>query len=110
MKSFRATSSVLKPLKFAPGVWRALMDDLRRRGEVRRESGACSLSKRGARVRVVRSWRAYDDLAPESLAFDYVRLESRAFPLLWDWCGRHEMNVVADVHTHPFGPHQSLSD
>jgi proteasome lid subunit RPN8/RPN11 len=86
------------------------MDDLRRRGGGRRESGAFLLSELNAPNGVVRAWLAYDELAPESLAYNYVRLESAAFSRLWDWCSCRGLSVVADVHTHPLGPRQSPSD
>ncbi len=103
-------NSLRKPLEFAPGVWLALMDDLRRRSDGRRESGAFLLAKRDAADGIVRGWFAYDELAPESLTYNYVRLESAAFSRLWDRCSRQGVHVVADVHTHPLGPRQSPSD
>ena len=86
------------------------MEDLRIRGKGRRESGAFLLATSDAGDYVVRRWLSYGELDPKSLAYSYVRLESAAFAKLWDWCGRHGVKVVADVHTHPCGPGQSLSD
>lgn len=99
-----------KPLKFAPGVWSALMQDLATRSGGRRESGGFLLSSRADSNKVVRRWLAYDDLAPECLAYDYVRLEPDAFSRLWPWCAQSNVEVLADVHTHPRGPQQSRSD
>ena len=58
----------------------------------------------------MRRWLPYDELAPESLAYDYVRLEPSAFSRLWEWCAMNRFDVLADVHTHPGGPRQSPSD
>lgn len=106
----KAMNSLPKPLEFAPGIWSALMDDLRQRGRGRRESGAFLLAETDRGDRVVRAWLPYDVLASESLAYAYVRLESDAFSRLWAWCAEHRAEVVADVHTHPSGPRQSVSD
>jgi len=97
-------------LEFAPGVWRGLMQDLCRRGRGQREAGAFLLAHRDDAVRAVQTWLAYDELAPESLNYEYVRLETAAFSRLWEWCDQQQLQVVADVHTHPLGPGQSDSD
>lgn len=110
MRFFRATNLSAKPLKFQPGVWDDLMKDLRDRGRGYRESGAFLLSDALSEARVVSVWLPYDELAPESLAYNYIRLESSAFSRLWEWCEARRLKVVADVHTHPTGPKQSLSD
>lgn len=103
-------SSSPKMLRFAPGIWRRLMWDLRIRGQGRRESGAFLLARRNDPKRVVREWLAYDDLDPGALNRDYIRLEPAAFCRLWEWCDQQRLQVIADVHTHPFGPEQSSSD
>jgi proteasome lid subunit RPN8/RPN11 len=86
------------------------MRDLRERGRGYRESGAFLLASRKADDNEVCTWLPYDELAPESLAYDYIRLETEAFGRLWDWCTERNLKVVADVHTHPTGPRQSESD
>lgn len=100
----------MKPLEFAPGVWSALMADLHRRGGGWRESGAFLLRQATETTLVVQGWLPYDELDPNSLKYTYVRLETYAFSRLWDICAELKLEVVADVHTHPLGPHQSLSD
>ena len=110
MTSFKVTNSFRRQLEFAPGAWVGLMKDLQQRSGGCRESGAFLLADRTRGDRVIRSWLPYDTLAPESLAHDYVRLESSAFSRLWRWCEETGTEVVADVHTHPGGPRQSRSD
>lgn len=100
----------MKQLEFAPGVWSALMADLRRRGGGRRESGAFLLRNPTENVNAIDAWLPYDDLDPKSLNYAYVRLESSAFSRLWAICAERKLEVIADVHTHPMGPRQSLSD
>jgi proteasome lid subunit RPN8/RPN11 len=100
----------MKPLEFAPGVWSALMADLQRRGGGWRESGAFLLGQPTETARAVQTWLPYDELDPKSLNYAYVRLESNAFSRLWAICAEQKLEVVADVHTHPKGPHQSPSD
>ena len=103
-------SSSVNRLEFKPGVWHGLVEDLRRRGGGRRESGAFLLGNRSDGARVVERWVAYDELDPGALNFDYVRLSSEAFSALWSVCSELGLEVVADVHTHPKGPRQSPSD
>jgi proteasome lid subunit RPN8/RPN11 len=99
-----------KLVEFAPGVWPALIEDLRRRGRGVRESGAFLLGRERGGVRIVTQWLPYEQLDPAALNFEYVRLESAAFGRLWDACAARGLEPVADVHTHPFGPRQSESD
>jgi hypothetical protein len=110
MKCFRAMNSSAASLKFLPGLWWGLMSDLRVRGMGYRESGAFLLTSRESAERAVRAWLPYDELAPESLEYGHVRLETSAFGRLWDWCAERSLKVIADVHTHPEGPGQSPSD
>lgn len=86
------------------------MLDLHRRGRGYRESGAFLLGRIDANVRTVYAWIPYDELDPSSLNYQYVRLSTQTFSRLWAICTEREMQVVADVHTHPLGPIQSPSD
>lgn len=97
-------------LEVPRATWLGLMAELRQRGGGRRESGAFLLGEVQQQTRRVCSWVAYDDLDPEALTKGYVRLGTTAFTRLWALCDARQQVVVADVHTHPRGPHQSLSD
>jgi proteasome lid subunit RPN8/RPN11 len=97
-------------LEVPKATWLDLMADLRQRGGGKRESGAFLLGQMQGDTRYVRSWVAYDDLDPEALTKGYVRLGTAAFTKLWALCEARQQVVVADVHTHPREPHQSLSD
>lgn len=100
----------MKSLEFRRGVWRGLMADLHRRGGGQRESGAFLLGHVTDAAKVVEQWLPYEELDPEALNFEYVRLGTSAFPKLWEECAARRLEVVADVHTHPMGPGQSRSD
>jgi proteasome lid subunit RPN8/RPN11 len=52
----------------------------------------------------------YDDLDPNSLHTGIVRFDGRYYSDLWQICNKRQLVVVADVHTHPAGPAQSISD
>lgn len=97
-------------LEFAQRVWSALLGDLRQRGAGVRESGAFLLGTLRDGVRRVEQWVAYEDLDPNAQNYEYVRLETGAFPRLWRRCEKSGLQVLADVHTHPLGPVQSPTD
>lgn len=91
-------------------VWKALIEDLCKRGFGRRESGAFLLGRMDGDVRRVQAWVPYDELDADALTAGYVRLDTSAFTRLWAICAETGLSVVADVHTHPDGPTQSPSD
>lgn len=97
-------------LEMPKAMWLDLMADLRQRGGGRQESGAFLLGQLQGHTRHMHSWVAYDDLDPEALTKGYVRLGTGAFTKLWALCETRQQMVIADVHTHPREPHQSLSD
>lgn len=103
-------SSLVNSLEFRAGLWPALTGDLHHRGRGCRESGAFLLGRVTDTAKVVYDWLTYDDLDPQSLKFPIVRLDSSAFARLWEGCATRQLEVVADIHTHPHGPAQSRSD
>ena len=90
--------------------WKGLMADLCQRGGARRESGAFLLGVASGGIRRVKGWIPYDELDGEALTEGYVRLGTQAFTELWKRCAELQVEVVADVHTHPENPRQSKSD
>lgn len=99
-----------KQLEIDSALWVDLIADLRHRGGGRRESGAFLLGFIDGEIRRVKSWVPYDELDSNALALDHVRLGTAAFTALWARCSQCGQVVVADVHTHPSDPRQSLSD
>lgn len=91
-------------------LWGELLDRLRERGGGVRESGAFLLGIVEAEMRAVRRIVLYDDLDPNCLNGGHVHFDGRYYGRLWEICARESLSVVADVHTHPFGPGQSHLD
>lgn len=79
--------------------WLALLRDLRRRSDGRRESGAFLLGGPGAH-RVVR-YVPYDTLDPHVADSGVIMFRGGCIAPLWEMCHREGLRVVADVHTHP---------
>lgn len=100
----------MKPLEFQLGVWLGLLDDLRARGKGHRESGAFLLGSETEKDKKAVRWVSYEDLDPKSKRHSIIKLDTSAFPKLWDLCSTLGLQVVADVHTHPDQPIQSRSD
>jgi proteasome lid subunit RPN8/RPN11 len=88
-----------------------LIHDLAASGQGVKESGAFLLGTNDGRIRKVSSYLMYETIAPvSSREHDYVALTAQEMAAAWDHCSRVGLEVVADVHTHPLGPAQSLSD
>ncbi|MDC4203614.1 MAG: hypothetical protein MPW14_10890 [Candidatus Manganitrophus sp.] len=86
------------------------MRKLRERGGGVRESGAFLLGTDNGGERVVRRIVLYDDLDPNCLNEGYVHFDGHRYGRLWELCAQASLSVIADVHTHPYGPGQSHSD
>ena len=114
MNSFNAVTTPPRAppeLSCSASLWRRLILSLRDRGHYgERESGAFLTGHRtdgGARML---EFLLYDDLDPHSLDRGIVHFDGRYYGALWEQCRISGFIVVADVHTHPFGSTQSLSD
>lgn len=109
--TFFKAATMPAPLLEVPGaLWGALMAHLREQGGDVRESGAFLLGHKTDAGRVVMRFLPYERLQSDALRGDYVALNAASFAKLWEVCRAESMTVVADVHTHPFGPGQSRSD
>jgi hypothetical protein len=105
------TSRVPQPsLRISPALWRQLLEKLRERGRGVRESGAFLLGRGRGAERIATRIVLYDDLDPNCLNEGYVHFDGRYYGRLWEICSAESLSVVADVHTHPYGPGQSPSD
>jgi proteasome lid subunit RPN8/RPN11 len=92
-------------------LWNHLLAQLRQHGQQgERESGAFLLGLRESEQARISEFALYDELDPHSLDRGIVHFDGRYYGALWERCRRTELLVVADVHTHPFGSRQSLSD
>lgn len=109
--NLKTTSREPQPkLRIRKALWEDLLRGLRERGGGIRESGAFLLGTGTGAGRTATSFVLYDDLDQQCLNEGYVRFDGRHYGRLWELCSRDSLNVVADVHTHPFGPGQSRSD
>lgn len=86
-----------------------LIEQLARSGQGKRESGAFLLGTLQPN-RNVTAYILYDEVSPTAQHSNYVRLLGSDMSKVWADCERRCLQVVADIHTHPRGPAQSLSD
>lgn len=97
-------------LSMDAALWGELLEKLRERGGGVRESGAFILGVGDGARRAARLIVLYDDLDPNCLNEGYVHFDGCHYGRLWEICAQESLSVVADVHTHPYGPGQSHSD
>jgi proteasome lid subunit RPN8/RPN11 len=110
MTFFKAATMSAPLLEVPAALWADLIEHLREQGGGMRESGAFLLGRKTDAGRVVLRFLPYEQLQADALRGDYVALNAASFAKLWEVCRAESMTVVADVHTHPFGPGQSRSD
>ncbi len=91
-------------------IWQAGLAELWKRGEGYHESGAFLLGIRTGMRRRVERFVYYDDLDPDCLKAGIVVFDGAYYGRLWELCRELRLEVVADVHTHPGGVCQSMSD
>ena len=110
----RTISRALSPqhkLRCTTRTWNELLRQLHIRGGNQRESGAYLLGGIDPDGRRRISCIAYyDDLDPNALSLGHIKLDRRRLGSLWSECRRHQLDVIADVHTHPGRAIQSSSD
>ena len=98
-------------LELPQSMFQALIVDLAKSGQGVKESGAFLLGKQAGSRRLVTSYLMYDKVAPESSrSHAYVAFTAEEMARAWEHCYAAGQQVVADVHTHPFGPAQSVTD
>ena len=84
-------------------LWARMIFQLRRRGAGKGESGAFLFGRhRGVWARVTR-YVCYDDLDPQACKSGAVTFHAEGYSALWEHCRRKNLEVLADVHTHPGG-------
>lgn len=98
-------------LELPCSLFQALIVDLAKSGHGLKESGAFLLGRQDGTRRFVTSYLMYDKIAPKSSrSHAYVAFTAEEMARAWEHCHASGQQVVADVHTHPFGPAQSISD
>lgn len=103
---------MLRPLLEMPRtLYDMLITDLARSGRGIKEAGAFLLGRADERGRRVSSYLMYDVVATESsVKHAYVAFTAEEMARAWEHCYANDLHVVADVHTHPMGPGQSVTD
>jgi hypothetical protein len=85
-------------LRMSRSLWRRLTFEVRKRGNGVQESGAFLLGEiQGTRIK---HFIAFDDLDERALSSGIISFHSIGFVQLWNFCTKHRMQVLADVHTH----------
>lgn len=98
-------------LEMPRAIFDALVADLAKSGRGIKEAGAFLLGHVNQHGRRVSSYLMYDLVATESsLKHAYVVFTSEEMGRAWAHCNATGLQVVADVHTHPMGPGQSVTD
>jgi proteasome lid subunit RPN8/RPN11 len=98
-------------LEIPRGLYESLISDLAASGRGEKESGAFLLGTLDGPRRCVSSYLMYDKVAPlSSSQHAYVAFTAEEMACAWEHCYAVGLQVVADVHTHPLGPSQSISD
>jgi hypothetical protein len=92
------------------GVWLAGCEELKRRSEGYRESGAFLLGHIVKGTREILEFLYYDDIDETCFANGIVEFDGRKLGRVWKHCRERSLQVVADVHVHPDGFGQSPSD
>ena len=98
-------------LEIPRGLYDSLIVDLVKSGRGVKESGAFLLGVLDGQRRSVTSYLMYDKVAPlSSSQHAFVAFTAEEMARAWEHCYTVGLHVVSDVHTHPFGPAQSISD
>lgn len=92
-------------------IYNALITDLANSGHGIKESGAFLLGHIDEHKRQISSYLMYDIVATESShKHAYVAFTAEEMAIAWEHCYTTGLQVLADIHTHPMGPSQSITD
>lgn len=82
-------------------LWMRVILDLRRRGTGKGESGAFVLGRQEGISGRATTYICYDDLDPHALHCGAIAFHASGYAALWRYCKERQLQVLADVHTHP---------
>lgn len=82
-------------------LWAQVIYQLRRRGNGEGESGAFLLGRQDSVSGRVTTYVCYDDLDPEAHRSGAITFHAVGYAALWEYCRKRNLQVLADVHTHP---------
>jgi hypothetical protein len=95
-----ASELVITTVRVPVLLWARIIFQLKRRGRGRRESGAFLLGPQDSAPGIVTSFICYDDLDPHALS-GAISFHAAGYAALWQHCREKNLQVLADVHTHP---------
>lgn len=96
-------------LKIKLALWKKLIKELKQRGYGERETGAFLLGSK--KENAITKFICYNDLDPHAFDSGIIIFQGDGYIPLWEYCSKHNLKVLADVHTHPGGwTGQSASD
>lgn len=91
-------------------LWQEGIGELHYRGKGYHESGAFLLGCRHGERRRITRFVYYDDLDPHCFDTGIVRFSGTSYGPIWQLCREMNLQVVADIHTHPGAAAQSAAD
>jgi hypothetical protein len=86
-------------LKMPLTLWKNLINELKKRGKGKRETGAFLLGPKEDNT--ISEFICYDDLDPHAFDSGIIVFDGDGFIPLWKHCTEKGLKVLADVHTHP---------
>lgn len=96
-----ASEPILEQISLSVWLWARLLSDLRRRGEGKRESGAFLLGHCHGPTGRITTYLCYDDLDRYALKSGAITFHAKGYAALWQVCREENLEILADVHTHP---------
>ena len=94
-------SDATQPLLIPRLLWARLVFSLRRRGDGRRESGAFLFAPENSSLRRITAFSCYDNFDPCAYQSGAITFHAEGYASLWEHCRRKELQILADVHSHP---------
>jgi proteasome lid subunit RPN8/RPN11 len=96
-----ASEPALSAIRVPALLWAKIIFQLKRRGRGRRESGAFLLGPQDSAAGIATTYICYDDLDPDAYLSGAISFHAAGYAALWQYCRENNLQVLADVHTHP---------
>jgi proteasome lid subunit RPN8/RPN11 len=96
-----ASEPVITTVRVPVLLWAKIIFQLKRRGRGRRESGAFLLGPQDSDADIATAYICYDDLDPDAYTSGAISFHAAGYAALWQHCREKNLQVLADVHTHP---------
>ena len=96
------SSVPVAPIRVPLSLWARLIFQLRHRSAGNRESGAFLLGRQSDDPLPVTKFICYDDLDPDAYQSGTIAFHAVGYASLWKYCRERRLQVLADVHVHPW--------